>query len=400
MESIVDVEELTKYYGELHVLNKISFDVKGGEFISIIGPSGCGKTTLLKILGGLIKPTSGKVRVKEYSAEDALKQRKVGFVFQNPILLPWLNVKQNVELPLDIIGREVKEISIQAFEKEIESEQFFDGWDGLKQAMDDILRTMETGEEYVVFMIGEVAFTEKRLEEFFLEFHKKREEKGIKIRALSPERILQFIKKGKESQYDIISYKVLKEKYPRGVNIYKNKIIFISWDKKYEIPRVRLVKSKKLADAYRLLFERAWEIDHLPQKLLEIVELKGFEGYYPKQLSGGMQARTALARGLIFDPEILLMDEPFGSLDELTRERLNMELLQIWEKTKKTIILVTHSIPESVFLSDRIVVLSQRPVKIEKIINVELPRPRKTEMQHSKKCIELIECLREILKED
>ena len=230
-----------------------------------------------------------------------------------------------------------------------------------------------------------------------MEYHKKREKKGIKIRALSPARVLNYIKRGQKSQYDIIAYKTLKEKYPRGVNIYKDKVIFIKWDKEKKIPLVRLIKSKKLADAYRLLFERAWEIDHLPEKLLELVELRGFENYSPNQLSGGMQARASLARGLILDPHVLLMDEPFKSLDELTREKLNMELLGIWEKTKKTIVLVTHSIPEAVFLSDRVIVLSKRPAKIERILNIDLPRPRKIKMKHSKKYIELIECLRKIL---
>ena len=250
-EKIVDIRDVSKYYEKLHVLNKINFDIKEGEFISIIGPSGCGKTTLLKIIGGLIKPTSGDLTVRGGPVKIALERREFGFVFQNPILLPWRNAIKNVELPLEIIGHE---------------------------------------------------------------------------------------------------------------------------------------NSQKL-----------------PKKLLQIVGLEGFENSYPKELSGGMQQRVAIARALTFEPSILLMDEPFGALDEITRNKMNLELLRIWKEEKTTIstvIFITHSIPEAVFLSDRVIVLSKRPAKIDKIIDIDLPRPRKSEMKHSKKYVELIECLRKILKED
>lgn len=242
MDSIVvEVKDLTKYYGRLHILDKISFDVKEGEFVSIIGPSGCGKTTLLKILGGLRSFTKGDVKVKE----------KFGFVFQDPTLLPWRTSLKNIELPLEIFGRKNSSRS--------------------------------------------------------------------------------------------------------------------------------------------------------PQELLKVVGLSGFENYYPNELSGGMQQRVAIARALIFRPSILLMDEPFGALDEITRNKMNLELLRILREEKKTvstIIFVTHSIPEAVFLSDRVIVLSQRPAKVEKIIEINLSKPRKTEMKHSKNYLELVECLRKTLKAD
>lgn len=251
MKPIVVIEKITKYYNNLHVLDEISFDVNVGEFISIIGPSGCGKTTLLKIISGLIKPTKGDVAIKGNSVDVALKKREFGIVFQNPVLFPWRNARENIELPLEILN--------------------------------------------------------------------------------------------------------------------------------YKTSR------------------------NSSRRLLEIVGLKDFENFYPKELSGGMQQRVAIARALVLEPSILLMDEPFGALDEITRNHMNLELLRIWEEKKtttSTTIFITHSIPEAVFLSDKIVVLSHRPAKVERIIDVDLPRPRKTEIKYSQKYIELIECIRKLLKEN
>lgn len=251
MKPIIEVRNLTKYYNSLHVLNEISFNINCGEFVSIIGPSGCGKTTLLKIISGLIKPTKGEIIINGNPVEIALKRKEFGFVFQNPVLLPWRNALKNVELPLEILD-------------------------------------------------------------------------------------------------------------------YKSS-------------------------------------GNSPRELLELVGLKGFEDYYPNELSGGMQQRVAIARALIIDPTILLMDEPFGALDEIMRDKMNLELLRIWRKKKSitsTVIFVTHSIPEAVFLSDRVIILSERPAVVEKIIEVNLPRPRTSEIKYSKKYIELIKCIRKLLKKD
>ena len=251
MSSIIEVQDLSKYYGKHLVYEKLNFDVKEGEFLSIIGPSGCGKTTLLKILGGLIEHSSGNISINGQPVKNALKARKLGFVFQNPVLLPWRISSSNIELPLEI----------------------------------------------------------------------------------------------------------------QGIN-----------------------NSPKLSE-----------------ELLKIVGLEGFENYYPGELSGGMQQRVAIARALAFKPLILMMDEPFGALDEITRNHMNLELLRIWKEEKasiSTVIFVTHSIPQAVFLSDRILVLSAGPSKIEEIVDIDLPRPRTTEMKHSKSYIEFMEHLRKIIGED
>ena len=118
-------------------------------------------------------------------------------------------------------------------------------------------------------------------------------------------------------------------------------------------------------------------------ELLDMVGLEGFEGRYPRELSGGMQQRAGICRALVHDPDVLLMDEPFGALDAMTREYMNLELLRIWRESGKTIVLVTHSIPEAVFLSDRVVVMSPRPGRMVELVDIELERPRGLELMQS-----------------
>jgi NitT/TauT family transport system ATP-binding protein len=134
------------------------------------------------------------------------------------------------------------------------------------------------------------------------------------------------------------------------------------------------------------------------RELVELVELGGFEQHYPWQLSGGMQQRVSIARALSFDPALLLMDEPFGALDEMTRERLNMELLRIWEASGSTVIFVTHSISEAVFLSTRVVVISPRPGRITGIVEIDLSQPRNADTREEPHFFELVTRVRDMLR--
>ncbi|KGE20272.1 ABC transporter ATP-binding protein [Paenibacillus wynnii] len=226
-------------------LHQVSLDIAKGEFVSLLGPSGCGKTTLLRLMADLIEPTGGNITVAGKSAREARLAQKYGIVFQSPVLYDWRKVKDNITLPLELLG------------------------------------------------------TKKSV----------REEKAL--------------------------------------------------------------------------------------ELLELVGLQGFADKYPWQLSGGMQQRVAIARALSMEPEILLMDEPFSALDEFTRERLNEELLSVWSKVQNTIVFVTHSIPESIFLSDRVFVLSPHPGRLSSVVNIPLPRPRTAEMRNSPEFFELIARIRD-----
>jgi NitT/TauT family transport system ATP-binding protein len=210
--------------GSVHSLEDVSFEARSGEFLSVVGPSGCGKTTLLRLVAGLLTPTSGSIQI--YGTPVLGPTAHVGIVFQSPVLLPWRSVLSNVLLQVEM----------------------------------------------------------RRL------------------------------------------------------------------DKR----------------AHR---ERALQ-------LIELVGIKGFEDKYPFELSGGMQQRTAICRALIHDPPLLLMDEPFGALDALTREMMNLELQRIWLTSRKTVLFITHSIPEAAFLSDRVLVMSPRPGTLKKEIPIDLPRPR------------------------
>jgi NitT/TauT family transport system ATP-binding protein len=245
--SVVTIENLTKSFDGTLALDGIDLAIEEREFISLIGPSGCGKSTLLRIIGDLIQPSSGTVRVNGKPAPQARADRDYGIVFQDAVLYDWRTVARNISLPLELAR----------------------------------------------------------------------------------------------------------------------------WNRRKRSERVR--------------------------EMIALVELGGFEGYYPWQLSGGMQQRVSIARALSFDPALLLMDEPFGALDEMTRERLNLELLRIWEASGSTMVFVTHSIPEAVFLSTRVVVMSPRPGRISNVIEIDLPRPRAATTREDPRFFELVTHVREAL---
>jgi NitT/TauT family transport system ATP-binding protein len=211
----------------VHALHDVSLTVGAREFVTVVGPSGCGKSTLMKLIAGLMPASAGLIAVAGTAV--AAPRTDIGVVFQNPILLPWRTVMENVLLPAEVQG----------------------------------------------------------------------------------------------------------------------------------LP---------MAPARR----RARE-------LLAMVGLAEFEEKYPMELSGGMQQRAAISRALISDPDILLMDEPFGALDAMTREQMNLDLQRIWRESGKTVVLITHSIPEAVFLGDRVIVMSPRPGRIVRVVDVPMPRPRSIE---------------------
>ena len=228
-------------------LRPTSMNIQTNEFVSLIGPSGCGKTTLLKVIGDLLQPTSGSVKIEGSPSSSMRRARQIGNMFQDPVLLPWRTVA------------------------------------------------------------GNIAF---------------------------------------------------------------------------------------LAQLARKPISRAG-IDQLGT----LVGLEGFLDKFPHELSGGMKQRAAIARALALDPQLLLMDEPFGALDEITRHRMNTELLRIWSENKKTVVFVTHSLSEAVFLSDRVVVLSARPGRILADLHISLPRPRTSEMRFSPESIDYVGRLHGYLEE-
>ena len=157
--------------------------------------------------------------------------------------------------------------------------------------------------------------------------------------------------------------------------------------------------AKNIALPLELLgWDRAKRMQRVAE-LVGLVELEGFEEHHPWQLSGGMQQRVAIARALSFSPALLLMDEPFGALDEMTRERLNAELLRIWERSRSTVLFVTHSISEAVFLSTRAVVMSRRPGRIAAIVDIDLPQPRTADTREEPRFFELVTEVRDRLRE-
>ena len=227
----LSIENLTVTYasarGPLTALRELSLEVANGEFVAVLGPSGCGKSTLLNIASGLLAPSKGRVAIRGEAV--SAPRRDVGIVFQQPTLLPWKTVLENVLVPMQAMGQPVAA----------------------------------------------------------------------------------------------------------------------------HVARAR--------------------------ELIRLVRLEGFENHYPHELSGGMQQRVGIARGFMHDPQLLLMDEPFAALDAMTREHMTDELQAMWMQSGKSVLFITHSIPEAVYLADRVVVLSARPGTVVEVVDVPIARPRRLE---------------------
>jgi len=228
MAAVLSVAGVSKRFatseGPVHALDNVSFDVRSGEFVSLIGPSGCGKSTLFNVIGGLVGGYDGRVAVGGETVKGP--HRAIGMVFQEESAFPWRTTLENVAFPLEIAG---------------------------------------------------------------------------------------------------------------------------------------MGKAERLARA---------------RDLVKLVGLEGFENRYPSEMSGGMRQRSSLARTLAFSPQVLLMDEPFAALDEQTRLLLGDKILQIQQQLKQTTLLITHNIAEAVQLSDRVLVMTYRPGRIKRVIEIDLPRPR------------------------
>ncbi len=160
--------------------------------------------------------------------------------------------------------------------------------------------------------------------------------------------------------------------------------VLLAWRKTLDNVLLQIEARKLRIEDYR---ERALE-------LLSLTGLGGFENKFPNELSGGMQQRVSISRALIHDPPLLLMDEPFGALDAITRDEMNLELLRIWGESKKTVLFITHSIAEAVFLGDRVIVMTPRPGKVSEIVKLDLPRPRTTALRDDPKFISYVKHIR------
>lgn len=247
--SSLTVDRITHVFDKngdpLVAVENISLKVRQGEFLTLVGPSGCGKSTMLKIMAGLLTPTSGAVLIG--ASPVVAPREEIGLMFQTSTLFPWRNVIRNIALPLEITG------------------------------------------------------------------------------TMAPD--------GDQRISDVI----------------------------------------------------------------ELVRLQGFEHHYPRELSGGMQQRVALSRLLVSEPDLMLLDEPFGALDEFTREHLNTELARITEHENKTTVFVTHNIREAVFLSDRVAVMGTKPGRILDMVEVGLPRPRVPASRRLAEFTDTVNDIREVL---
>ena len=242
---LIELSNVSKYFGELRALGPIDLAIADASFVSIVGPSGCGKSTLLRLISGLDRPSEG--RLQRYGADLDGPSRQVGIMFQDHVLLPWASLLENVMLPADV----------------------------------------------------------------------------------------------------------------------------------FALPRTAALERAR------------W--------LLELTGLKDFADHKPHMLSGGMKQRAAFCRALLPDPELLLLDEPFGALDALSREELSLELSRLWQDLARTAILITHDIEEAILLGDRLIVMSQRPGRILLDIRIDLPRPRDVDTAKRQRFLEIKQMARDLI---
>ncbi|MEA5003474.1 MAG: ABC transporter ATP-binding protein [Christensenella sp.] len=252
--NVIEVNNLTKIFntkkGRFLALDNASFHLEEREFLALVGPSGCGKSTIIRMLDGIIPFSQGEINIFDKKFVKQVKGdilKKMGFIFQSPNLLPWLTVRQNMELPLKV-------------------------------------------------------------------------------------------------------YKLSGEQYQENI-----------------------------------------------RKLLKTIDMEDYENAYPSDLSGGMVQRVGVVRAMVHNPDILFMDEPFGALDDHSRETLDMETLQIWSETKKSIIFITHNITEAVLMASRVIVMGTDPGRILKEVKIDLPRPRRLEMIDTPKFSELEDEIRDLI---
>ena len=360
----VSIKGLSKSFKTgVTALTGIDLEVRPQEFISLIGPSGCGKSTLLRIIGDLIEPSEGIVEVNGKPAHRARLDHDYGIVFQEAVLYDWRTVSKNIALPLELLkwSREKRAARVRELLELVELEGFEDNhpWQlsgGMQQRV-AIARALSFDPALLLMDEPFGALDEMTRERLNLEL--------LRIWDASGSTIVFVTHSIPEAVFLSTRVVVMSARPGR-----------VAGTVEIDLPYPRTARTREEPRFF---------------------ELVGFESSRPWQLSGGMQQRVSIARALSFDPALLLMDEPFGALDEMTRERLNLELLRIWDASGSTIVFVTHSIPEAVFLSTRVVVMSARPGRIAGIVDVDLPQPRTGRTREEPRFFELVTQVRELL---
>ena len=347
-------------------LEPTNLSVGNNDFVTILGPSGCGKSTLLRIIAGLDRPTSGRVILDGREVTGPGADR--GMVFQSYTLFPWLTVRENIAFGLRERGiSEADRGKIaDGFIHRVGLSGFENHWpkqlSGGMQQRTAIARALANDPKILL------------LDEPFGALDNQ-------TRVLMQEMLLGIWERDQKT------------------------VLFVTHDIEEAIflgSRVIVMSARpgriKAEIAIDLPHPRSYKIKTAPEFVRLRVGLSGFENHWPKQLSGGMQQRTAIARALANDPKILLLDEPFGALDNQTRVLMQEMLLGIWEREQKTVLFVTHDIEEAIFLGSRVIVMSARPGRIKAEIAIDLPHPRSYKIKTAPEFVSLKERLVEEIR--